>query len=152
MNDGASLEILCFRLGGILWGIEADQVERIARSAEASDAPLLDPARVLGVATSEFTSGRRLFLRTGSARVVLPVDEVLDLVSLSANDLAALPPLIAGALPDHRIWAVGKMGDEILLLLDVATLAGMKQSSMAAGELNRLVVELKARVSAFQVT
>ena len=44
------------------------------------------------------------------------------------------------------------MGDEILLLLDVATLAGMKQSSMAAGELNRLVVELKARVSAFQVT
>jgi methyl-accepting chemotaxis protein len=32
------------------------------------------------------------------------------------------------------------------------TAAGMKQSSVAAGELNQLAVELKARVSAFQVT
>jgi chemotaxis signal transduction protein len=63
-------------------------------------------------------------LRRGSARAILSVDEVLDLVPFSPNDLAALPPLIAGALPDHRIWALGKMGDEILLLLDVATLCG----------------------------
>jgi methyl-accepting chemotaxis protein len=32
------------------------------------------------------------------------------------------------------------------------TAAGMKQSSVAAGELNQLATELKARVSAFQVS
>lgn len=131
MADPLALEVLCFRLGGILWGIEAGQVDRIARPEEALDDPLLDPARVLGVAPQESSQGRRLLLRPGS---VLPVDEVLDLVSLSANDLAALPPLIAGALPDQRIWAVGKIGQEILLLLDAATLCRAKtQAGDTAG-------------------
>lgn len=122
MADPLALEVLCFRLGGILWGIEAGQVDRIARPEEFLDDPLLDPARVLGVAPQESPQGRRLLLRPGTARAILPVDEVLDLVSLSVNDLAALPPLIAGTLPDERIWAVGKVGTEILLLLDAATL------------------------------
>ena len=118
-----SLEVLCFRLGGTLWGIEADLVDRIARPGEALDGPTLDPARALGVVAWEPTaSGRRLVLRLGAARLSLPVDEVMDLVSLSAHELAALPPLIAGALPDERIWAVGKIGEEVLLLLDAATL------------------------------
>ena len=124
MADPLALEVLCFRLGGILWGIEAEQVDRIARPEETLDDPLLDPERVLGVAPRDSTSGQRLLLRPGAARAVLPVDEILDLVSLSTNDLAALPPLIAGALPDERIWGIGKMGDEVLLLLDVATLCG----------------------------
>ncbi|MBI4735393.1 MAG: hypothetical protein HY766_04935 [candidate division NC10 bacterium] len=123
MADPLALEILCFRLGGILWGIEAGQVERIARPEEVPDGPLLDPARILGVAPAESGPERCLLLRPGA---VLPVDEVLDLVPLSSNDLAALPPLIAGALPDERIWAVGKVGTEVLLLLDAATLCGTK--------------------------
>lgn len=124
MDEATPLEILCFRLGGILWGIEADQVDRIARREEALEGPVVDPARALGVVPGEGETGRRLVLRRGPGRAILWVDEVLDLVSLSPNDLAALPPLIAGALPDRRIWAVGKKGDEILLLLDVATLCG----------------------------
>ena len=122
MAGGPSLEVLCFRLGGILWGIEAVQVERIARPQETSESPALDATRALGVAARDPGSGQRLVLRLGSARATLSVDEVLDLVPLSPKDLAALPPLIAGALPDERIWAVGKMGEEVLLLLDAATL------------------------------
>lgn len=124
MAGDASLEILCFRLGGILWGVEADQVDRIARLEEVSEGVVVDPTRALGVATRDAESGRRLVLRRGSARAILSVDEVLDLVALSPSDLAPLPPLIAGALPDARIWAIGKMGEETLLLLDVATLCG----------------------------
>jgi len=124
MVGDTSLEVLCFRLGGVLWGIEADQVDRIARSEEAPEGSVVDATRALGVAARECETGRRLVLRRGSARAILSVDEVLDLVPFSPNDLAALPPVIAGALPDQRIWAVGKMGDEILLLLDVATLCG----------------------------
>jgi chemotaxis signal transduction protein len=124
MAGGASLEILSFRLGGILWGIEADQVDRIARLEEPLEGSTVDPMRALGVAVEESVSRRRLVLRHGSARAILPVDEVLDLVPLAPNDLAALPPLIADALPDQRIWAVGKMGEEILLLVDAATLCG----------------------------
>lgn len=119
------LEVLCFRLGGSLWGIEAEQVDRIARPEEVSEGVVVDPTRALGVATRDAESGRRLVLRRGSARAILSVDEVLDLVALSPSDLAPVPPLIAGALPDGRIWAVGKMGEEILLLLDVATLCGV---------------------------
>jgi chemotaxis signal transduction protein len=125
MAGDASLEILCFRLGGILWGVEADQVDRIARPEESLESRMLDPARALGVGARNPTFAPRLILRLGCTRVALPVDEVLDLVPLSANDLAALPPLIAGVLRDGRIWAVGKMGKEILLLLDVATLCGV---------------------------
>jgi chemotaxis signal transduction protein len=124
MVGDTSLEVLCFRLGGVLWGIEADQVDRIARSEEVPEGSVVDATRALGVAARECETGRRLVLRRGSARAILSVDEVLDLVPFSPNDLAALPPVIAGALPDQRIWAVGKMGDEILLLLDVATLCG----------------------------
>jgi chemotaxis signal transduction protein len=125
MVSDTLLEVLCFRLGGILWGVEVDQVDRIARLEESLESRMLDPARALGVDAWNPVSGRRLILRLGCTRVALPVDEVLDLVPLSANDLAALPPLIAGALPDGRVWAVGKMGKEILLLLDVATLCGV---------------------------
>ena len=124
MVGDTSLEVLCFRLGGVLWGIEADQVDRIARPEEVSEGVIVDPTRALGVAARDAESGRRLVLRRGSARAILWVDEVLDLVALSPSDLAPLPPLIAGALPDGRIWAIGKMGEEILLLLDVATLCG----------------------------
>jgi len=136
MADPLALEVLCFRLGGILWGIEAGQVDRIARPEETLDDPLLDPARVLGVAPQGSPQGLRLLLRPGSARAVLPVDEILDLVSLSTNDLAALPPLIAGALPDKRIWAVGKVGTEVMLLLDAAGLweAGAPAGSLSNGE------------------
>jgi chemotaxis signal transduction protein len=59
MDDGASLEILCFRLGGVLWGIEADQVDRIARPEKSLDARVLDPARALGVGAWNPTSGWR---------------------------------------------------------------------------------------------
>jgi chemotaxis signal transduction protein len=97
-------------------------VDRIARREETPEGSAVDPTLALGVAPRESASGRRLVLRRGSARAILSVDEVLDLVPLSPTDLAAVPPLIAAALPDRRIWAVGKKGDEILLLLDVATL------------------------------
>lgn len=122
MADAPSLEVLCFRLGGILWGIEAVQVARVARAGEISEGPVLDPARALGVTPRDLGSGQRLVLRAGSGRVVLPVDQVLDMVTLSARDVAGLPPLIAQALPDERIWAVGKVGEEVLLLLDAAVL------------------------------
>lgn len=132
MADLLALEVLCFRLGGILWGIEAEQIDRIVRSDEGAEHPLLDPRRLLGVAPLESAASRRLLLRRGSARAVLPVDEVLDLLSLSPDKLAAIPPLIAGALADDRIWGVGKVGDAVLLLLDPATLCGR---ALGAGEM-----------------
>lgn len=125
MTAGAlTLEVLCFRLGGILWGIEATQVVRIARPGEGVDARVLDPTRDLGVTPRDRGSGQRLVLRTGSGRAVLPVDEILEMVPLSGSEVAALPPLIAGALPEGRVWAVAKMGKEIALLLDGEALRG----------------------------
>lgn len=124
MVGDTSVEVLCFRLGGILWGIEAAEVDRIARPGETPEGSVLDPTQALGAAPPNSTSGQRLVLRLGSARAVLPVDEVLDLVALAPKDLAALPPLISRVLPDDRIWAVGKMGEKLLLLLDAATLCG----------------------------
>ncbi len=112
------LEVLCFRLGGSLWGIEAAQVERIAGPAEAIEGPVLDPAHALGVALPHLPAGPRLVLRLEATRAVLPVDEVVDLVSLFPHDLSALPPLVAGALPDERIWAMAKVGAEVVLLVD----------------------------------
>ena len=42
-----------------LWGIEADQVDRIARPEKSLDARVLDPARALGVGAWNPTSGWR---------------------------------------------------------------------------------------------
>ena len=74
---------------------------------------------------------------------------------MGAGGAGVIPQMIE-IIPDIRNNALVAFAPEqdLQSLADVIkqTAAGMKQSSMAAGELNQLAVELKARVSAFQVT
>jgi purine-binding chemotaxis protein CheW len=137
MRDLAGARILVFRVVDRLCGADVDAVREIlprqaaTRVPGADEAvaglinirgqlvPLVDGSRALGHSTDG--GGQTIVLLEVSEQLVgFTVDEVIDLVSVAADDLSD-----RGDLPgvDPRlVRAVGRRGDDSFVLLDLEAL------------------------------
>jgi purine-binding chemotaxis protein CheW len=137
MRDLAGARILVFRVVDRLCGADVDAVREIlprqaaTRIPGADEAlaglinirgrlvPLVDGSRALGHSTDG--GGQTIVLLEVSEQLVgFTVDEVIDLVSVAADDLSD-----RGDLPgvDPRlVRAVGRRGDDSFVLLDLEAL------------------------------
>ncbi len=82
--------------------------------------PVIDTARLLGTAATTET-GRFVTVAVGERRVALAVTSVVGLRAVAAEQLRALPPLLAGA-ETGAVSAIGALDRELLLLLRDARL------------------------------
>jgi purine-binding chemotaxis protein CheW len=77
--------------------------------------PVIDTARLLGTAAATET-GRFITVAVGNRQVALAVTSVVGLRAVTAAELGALPPLLAGA-ETGAVSAIGTLDRELLLLL-----------------------------------
>jgi purine-binding chemotaxis protein CheW len=80
---------------------------------------LIDGARLLGRAAPE-AAGAVVLMRWRDAAVALTVDEVLDLVPVTAADLSAREDLVG--IDPAVVRAVGRIGDRTFVVLDLDAL------------------------------
>jgi chemotaxis signal transduction protein len=79
--------------------------------------PVIDAARLLGEGESQ--PGRLVTLKINGRLVALAVDEVVRIVSIPAEQLQHLPPLLANARRD-MISALGSLDNQLLIQLQGA--------------------------------
>lgn len=78
--------------------------------------PVVDLAQLLFGPSKEPVVGGFVALRLASRRVVLAVERVVSVRSLSAHELSQVPPLLAGS-EREGVEALGALDGELLVLL-----------------------------------
>jgi purine-binding chemotaxis protein CheW len=137
MADLAGVRVLVFRAADRLWGAEVAAVREILPLQEATRipgatgavaglinvrgelVPLVDGRRALGHAASE-GHGTIVLVEVGERAAGFTVDEVIDLLTVSGDDLSDRDEL-PGVDP-RLVRAVGRRGDESFVFLDLDAL------------------------------
>jgi purine-binding chemotaxis protein CheW len=94
--------------------------------------PVVDLGRLLGF-PEEPRTDRLVLLRVGDRRAALAVEAVIKIVSDSALDRRALPPLLRGA-GEQTVAAVSALDHEFLTILEAAHLVPEEVWSSLAAE------------------
>lgn len=139
MADFSGVRVLVFRVGDLSYGAHAEAVREILPRQTATRVPgapdtvaglinvrgtlvtVVDGRRTFGHPPAE-SGGSIVLLEVGTRTIGLVVDEVVDLLTIPADDLAD-----RGTLPgvDPRIVrAVGRRGSDTFVLLDLGALFG----------------------------
>jgi purine-binding chemotaxis protein CheW len=86
--------------------------------------PVIDMHKRLGLASFESTDKTRVVIvSVGDIKVGIIVDEVLEVLRLPKQDIE--PPPSAGSGASEFLQGVGKMGNRLLLLMDLEQLLGI---------------------------
>lgn len=123
--------LLC-RVHGVLYAFPLEHVEETMRPlpvetmdgvpsfvqglavVRGAPTPVVDAASLVSGGASHPT--RFVTVRTGTRRIVLPVDAVVGVIKIPPSSVHALPPLFQGAGLD-AIAAIGVLDAELLLVL-----------------------------------
>jgi len=137
-------QLVVFVLGGERYGVPIDQVQEIIRYSKtrsvASDdprthgvinlrsriIPVLDLSSTLGVHSSEGTAGNIVIVETGAATFGILVDEVDEVLSVSAEQVDELPNA-AGCR-----GRIAKTDDALIVILDLDSLGLSDGAALAA--------------------
>ena len=140
MSDATAVQLLLFRVGGVVCAVEADEVGEILPRFEPTRIPgampfvaglvnvrgtlvtVVDGWRALGgEPPADETAGTTILLRLTAGRLMgLAVDEVVDFVAVRPDDLqdrAALP-----GVDPMLVRAIGRRGGRPYVVLDTAAL------------------------------
>jgi chemotaxis signal transduction protein len=120
MADLAGVRVLVFRVADRLWGAEvaAGAVAGLI-NVRGELVPLVDGRRALGHTPSE-DHGTIVLVEVGERAAGFTVDEVIDLLTVSGDDLSDRDEL-PGVDP-RLVRAVGRRGDESFVFLDLDAL------------------------------
>ncbi len=138
----AEVELATFYAADLLLGIPIRDVEEICRFCNVTPVPgapetvcgvmslrgevvtVLDLRVVLGLGKTERTrQTRNVIVHAGGERIGLLVDRVADVVSAATADLLP-PPANMSSTESAMFRAVYRMENELLMLVDVAAVAG----------------------------
>ncbi len=116
---GAALDVVLFRSGAALCGIEARHVGASRHRGADGDAPATIES-VLGLAPARPRAPVRLMLRAaGGMREVL-ADGPLELLRVEVADIVPLPPLIEAMKRSATLKGLAVVGDRVLALFGPA--------------------------------
>lgn len=132
-----SQQFLTFRIGSEEYGMDILKVQEI-RSYEAPTrvahapsfvkgvvnlrgviVPIMDMRIKLGVEAQYNGFTVVIVMNIGNRTVGMAVDSVSDVLELSAEQIRAAPE-ISAAIDSRHVTGLGKVGDRILILLDIA--------------------------------
>jgi purine-binding chemotaxis protein CheW len=127
-------QLVVFLIGGERYGVSIDQVQEIIRytpprSVASDDSrvrgvinlrgriiPVLDLASHLGVASAGGESGNIVIVEAEAATIGIVVDEVDEVLSVSAEQVEELPPASSGS------GRIAKTDDALIVILDLEDL------------------------------
>jgi len=113
-----TVEILFFRVGGVLFALPAQSVQQVERVGETI-APSVPAAAGSGRPAREQLV---LAAAAGVSRVRLGVDEVLEVAALPLESIYALPRLVADRQRGGYVAGLAVRGDELAILLEADAL------------------------------
>jgi purine-binding chemotaxis protein CheW len=130
-------QLVIFRLYGEEFGVEITKVREIVKPREITRLPnvvdfvegvtnlrgevipIIDLKKRFGVEATDMTDDSRIIIvDISDNRVGLIVDDVTEVLRISAEDIDPPPRTIAGLKAEY-IQGIGKVGERLLILLDV---------------------------------
>ncbi len=133
------LQVVVFRLGGEEFAAEITSVLEISRMlpiTHLAQAPefikgvinlrgkvmaVMNLANLFATQTpaSPSPSARIVIVEVGNETVGLLVDEVVEILRIPEEKIEPLPELIQGEVKSHYLRGVGKLGERLILLVDL---------------------------------
>lgn len=135
--NSRELQLIVFRLGDLMLGLEIDRIQEINRQIEITNVPkapeyvrgvinlrgevvtVIDPKSILGLPPSEPTrSSRNLVIQADGEMIGLLVDQVADILSVNTSEIAPSPANTHGV--DGRFFTgVYTTDTDIVVLVDL---------------------------------
>ena len=136
------MQLIVFRVGELLLGLEIDRIQEINRQVEITAVPkapeyvrgvinlrgevvtVIDPKAILGLPETEVTkSSRNLVIQSDDEMIGLVVDQVADILSVSSAEIASAPANVHGV--DGRFFSGVYTSDtDIVVLVNLDELLG----------------------------
>ncbi len=151
-SAGREEQIVAFHLDAETYGIDIAMIQEIIRLPEITRVPRTTPdvegvinlrGRIVPVVNLRTRLGLGDKTRPATARVIvvespegtvgLVVDGVQGVLCLPASGIESPSELVSGALEDH-IRGVGKTGDKLIIMLNVANVLRRPNVAEAQGE------------------
>ena len=138
----AEEQLVLFRLGAEEYGISISQVREIIQYKGATRLPrtpdfmegiinlrgkviaVIELAKRFGIATKEGSDRRAVIIETGGQKIGVIVDAVTKVIRLQDTAIEIAPTM---TVSNNYIRGIGKIGDRLLILLDVEKLFGSKE-------------------------
>ena len=136
--SGKTLQAVTFALGSEEYGVDIAQVQEINRMVTITRVPrapqfmegvinlrgqlipVIDLRTRFGMERSERNKNTRIVVtEIGSKRLGMVVDSVSEVLRIPVEQIEDAPDLVAGADTEY-IRGVGKMGDRLIIMLDLA--------------------------------
>ena len=122
---GTFLNLLLFSVGGVCFGIEADQVEEMAAYRAEEENNLFRLHEVLNYGYSiTYSSPTILTIRMGGFRNFrVIIDSMENIAEFSQNDIRPFPALLEPFALRKGMWGILLLDGKMVLLLDFQRLA-----------------------------
>lgn len=159
-RDSQAQRLVVLRLSGREYGIRIDQIREVLRvqpltviphapafiegvvSIRGHLAAVVDLRKCLGVPAAAPESTARIVMTVVNRMVIgLLVDEVVDVLTLDGSMIEPTPPVVRSTMARHYVIGVGRLGERMIGLLDLAALfaeeelAALAQTGRSGGGL-----------------
>jgi purine-binding chemotaxis protein CheW len=144
--SGKTLQVVTFALGSEEYGVDIAQVQEINRMVTITHVPrapqfmegvinlrgqlipIIDLRTRFGMERSERTKNTRIVVtEIGNKRVGMVVDSVSEVLRIPVEQIENAPDLVAGVDTEY-IRGVGKMGDRLIIMLDLGRIISGTES------------------------
>jgi len=124
MKDSEGLDLLVFEIRTKYFGVDPEEVLGIKSLEECDEGTKLIDICSLWALSQEAQGSRSkarrvLLVPSGRETIGLIVDSVKGIERLAQNELKPLPPIIKETLSSGSVLGVGRLGEELLILLDL---------------------------------
>ncbi len=149
--SGETLQVVSFSLSNEEYGVDIGQVQEINRMVSITHVPraphfmegvinlrgqlipIIDLRTRFGMPRAEHTKNTRIVVtEIGSKRVGMVVDAVSEVLRIPVEQVEDAPDMIAGVDTEY-IRGVGKLGDRLIILLDLARVISTQEKRELEG-------------------
>lgn len=146
-NKGELLQMVSFKLGAVEFGVDILMVQEINRMLNITPVPKSPPfvegvinlrGKVIpiinlrqrfGLPNQPHDKQTRIVVVTIHDKIIgLVVDSVSEVLRMPADTVEPPPPMVSG-IESEYIKGVGKMGDKLLILLDLTKLLSSEEKA-----------------------
>ena len=144
------VQLVIFKLGEEAFGVEIGMVESIikmlpvTRLPQAPEfvegvinlrgkiLPVIDLRKRLAIAISEITrDSRMVVIALAGTTVAMVVDQVNEVLRIN-DDIVEAPPSISQSVDSRFITGIAKIGEELVILLDLSKVLDLDEASQLA--------------------
>jgi purine-binding chemotaxis protein CheW len=145
-----TIQVASFHIGTEEYGVDISQIQEIIRMMEITKLPrtpdfvegvinlrgqlipIIDLRTRFGMERAEVTKNSRIIVTDiGTKRVGIIVDSASEVLTIPMESIEQAPEMIAGAGTDY-IQGVGKIGDRLVVLLDLTMVVSAFKAEVPA--------------------